>query len=464
MTIPSKVIAYIAVVVLVGISSYLTGIEATQITSITVFSFIVAGALLFWRFRLAFALFGLGILFAARVMDVETFIESAGLDIILFLIGMMIVIGFLEERHFFEVLLDKIIGYAGDSTYKIVGLLMLMAAFSAALVDEVTSILFVTSTVIHLTSRLRISTVPLVMATVFATNIGSSATVVGNPVGVMIALNAKLGFSDFLRWATPISIISLILGIAIVFIIFKGYIKEMKKSLESLKSSENSLRSNTGEKTQGVDKVALIVFLGTITGLVLHTQIEELLGLKKNTMLIGVAVIAAAIVLFLQRDKARELVERRVDWWTLSFFLVFFSSVGTLEFTGVTTLLANFFINISGDLTSNMLITGWVSGLMSAGMDNVLAVALWISIVEKMGELGINTSPLWWVMLFGATFMGNLTPIGSTANIVAIGMIERQKMGHISLKTWIIPGAMVSIPTFTLSLLLLLLQLPLMLS
>ncbi|HIQ29931.1 MAG TPA: hypothetical protein EYH45_05140 [Candidatus Caldiarchaeum subterraneum] len=464
MTIPSKVIAYIAVVVLVGISSYLTGIEATQITSITVFSFIVAGALLFWRFRLAFALFGLGILFAARVMDVETFIESAGLDIILFLIGMMIVIGFLEERHFFEVLLDKIIGYAGDSTYKIVGLLMLMAAFSAALVDEVTSILFVTSTVIHLTSRLRISTVPLVMATVFATNIGSSATVVGNPVGVMIALNAKLGFSDFLRWATPISIISLILSIAIVFIIFKGYIKEMKKSLESLKSSENSLRSNTGEKTQGVDKVALIVFLGTITGLVLHTQIEELLGLKKNTMLIGVAVIAAAIVLFLQRDKARELVERRVDWWTLSFFLVFFSSVGTLEFTGVTTLLANFFINISGDLTSNMLITGWVSGLMSAGMDNVLAVALWISIVEKMGELGINIFPLWWVMLFGATFMGNLTPIGSTANIVAIGMIERQKMGHISLKTWIIPGAMVSIPTFTLSLLLLLLQLPLMLS
>ena len=95
-------------------------------------------------------------------------------------------------------------------------------------------------------------------------------------------------------------------------------------------------------------------------------------------------------------------------------------------------------------------------------MDNVLAVALWISIVEEMEKLGVYTFPLWWIMLFGATFVGNLTPIGSTANIVAIGMIERQKMGHISLKTWIVPGVIVVIPTFLLALLLVYLQLPLM--
>ncbi len=467
MAVPSKAIVYVVIVTLVGILGYLTGISETQVVSITVFASIVGGALLFWRFRLAFALFGLGMLFAMHVMDIETFIEAAGLDIILFLIGMMIVIGFLEERRFFEVILDRIMGYAGDSAYKVVGVLMLMAALSAALVDEVTSILFVTSTVIHLATRLRMSVVPLVMATVFATNIGSSATVVGNPVGVMIALNAKLGFSDFLRWATPISITALIVGIIIVFVIFRGYLNEMNKKLKTLTIPQTTSEGNPNPKnlTEGgsIDKVALMVFLGTIAGLVMHTQIEQLLGLKKNTMLIGVAVIAAAIVLFLEQNKARELVERRVDWWTLSFFLVFFSSVGTLEFTGVTKLLANYFVSAGGgDIFTNMMITGWVSGFMSAGMDNVLAVALWISIVEQMGQLGINTFPLWWVMLFGATFMGNLTPIGSTANIVAIGMIERQKLGHISLRTWIIPGAIISIPTFALALLLVYLQLPLM--
>jgi Na+/H+ antiporter NhaD/arsenite permease-like protein len=95
-------------------------------------------------------------------------------------------------------------------------------------------------------------------------------------------------------------------------------------------------------------------------------------------------------------------------------------------------------------------------------MDNILAVATFIPIVNSMSELGIYNYPLWWGLLFGGTFFGNLTLIGSTANIVALGMLERQKVGHITLAEWIKPGAMVSVPTLLLAIMLIYLQISLM--
>ncbi|MEM3395504.1 MAG: SLC13 family permease, partial [Nitrososphaerota archaeon] len=178
--------------------------------SIWVFSSIIMGALFYWRFRLAFTFLGIGILLGSGLLDVPHLIEFAGLDIIIFLIGMMIIIGFLEEKHFFEAILDRVMKYGKDSAKRTLFLIMFMAALSAALVDEVTSILFMTALVIHLSARLKVSPIPLIIMTVFATNIGSSATVVGNPVGVIVALRSGYGFSDFLRWAAPISITCLV--------------------------------------------------------------------------------------------------------------------------------------------------------------------------------------------------------------------------------------------------------------
>jgi Na+/H+ antiporter NhaD/arsenite permease-like protein len=144
---------------------------------------------------------------------------------------------------------------------------------------------------------------------------------------------------------------------------------------------------------------------------------------------------------------------------------MFFATVGTLTYTGATTLIANTVTSsIGADLTTLLVSVGWLAGFMSAFMDNVLAVTLWSSIVTEFSQFGVNIAPLWWVLLFAGTLMGNLTIIGSTANIVAVGLVERQKIGHITLREWIVPGALVSISTFALSLLLIYLQLPLLMS
>ncbi len=441
------------------------GLNAAQVASVTIFASLIVGTLLFWRFRLAFALVGIAAMLGLGLLDTKTMIEFAGFDMILFLVGMMIVVGFLEEKKFFEHLLAKIMRGVGNNPVKLVIVLMLMSALFAALVDEVTSILFMTATVLHLTGKLRISAIPLVMMTVFATNIGSSATVVGNPVGVLIAMRAELTFMEFLRWATPIAIAGLGVAIPLCLLYFRKYIRSMGEALVGQKGDIVLVEESSDQvsvKKQSF-RIPWVIFIGTIAALVAHSPLEEALGLGKNVLLPGVAFAAAGIVLFLNHSNAREMVERRVDWWTLAFFIFLFASVGTMKMLGVTTVLAEGLVDLSGgDETNLFFIFVPITSILSALMDNVLAVATFIPVVHEFGAMGIDNYPFWWGMLFSGTFFGNLTLIGSTANIVAIGMLERRKRGHITLKEWIKPGAVISVPTMALAAILVFLQMPMM--
>jgi len=117
------------------------------------------------------------------------------------------------ERRFFEVVMEKALGYLDRRAALLLTALMVLAAVSAALVDEVTSILFMSAVTLQITRRFRLNPVPFLIMVVFATNIGSSATVVGNPIGVMIALRGGLTFSDFLRWASPIALLALVVAV-----------------------------------------------------------------------------------------------------------------------------------------------------------------------------------------------------------------------------------------------------------
>lgn len=412
------------------------------------FTAILAGALFFWTYRLAFAFFGLATMLLLGVLDVQGVVEFAGLDIVLFLVGMMILIGFLEDRRFFEHVVDGLVGRIGTSGRRLTLTLMGLAAVSAALVDEVTSILFMAATVFNITSRLQIRPLPLLMMVVFATNIGSSATVVGNPVGVMIALRAGLTFSDFLRWATPIAVLALLLVMGLCLLVFRRYIRDLDTRLCSAEAPV------TEAHAQGLRDLWLpsVLFGSVILALVLHKQIESWFGLEKNAMLLGSALYGAAVALLLTGQRARELVERRVDWWTLAFFLALFASVGALQLSGVTGEIADGVLAVAGDDPRALFVAFMgVAAVLSALMDNVLAVAMFIPVVADLGAAGQDAFPLWWAMLFAGTFFGNLTMMGSTANIIAIGMVERRGLDHVTFWGWLCIGAVVSVPTLLLA-------------
>jgi Na+/H+ antiporter NhaD/arsenite permease-like protein len=213
------------------------------------------------------------------------------------------------------------------------------------------------------------------------------------------------------------------------------------------------------EQNSQQQAICLILFVGTVAGLVLHASLEKALGLQKNALLIGIALLSAGISLLLERDRARELVERRVDWWTLTFFMMLFASVGTLKYVGTTEVVAKSLISwVGGNPRVLYLVLTWTIGILTGFMDNVLAVATFIPIVQDVARTGIDVTPIWWGILFGGTLFGNLTMIGSTANIVAIGIVERQKIGHITFGQWIKPGAIVSVITLGIATLILYLQ------
>ncbi len=437
-------IHYFIIVLLAILGFHFLGLDTQQVIASTLVLALVLGTVMFWETRLAFALIGISILFAAGVLTVSGFIEFSSLNIIVFLAGMMTVVGFLEKNAFFEFLIGKLLVLVGGGGKRVIIMLMFLAAIFAALVDEVTSILFMLSIVFFLTAKLRVNPIPFVLLTVFATNIGSSATAVGNPVGVMIALNAHLTFADFLTHATPIALVALLAGILAMYFYFRNDIEEFAEKSRKL-SVEQLVESHAANKNT--------LLSGGIFGLVLlflilHAHIEQLLGLEKNTMLLGTALAGAGLVLLIESKNARQLMESKVDWWTLMFFMMLFASVGALEQTGVIGIASNAFTSIIGNnaLLAMATVMG-LSGILSALLDNVLAVAVFLPLIENLQLTAIAGNYLWWALLFGATLFGNLTPIGSTANIVALGMLEKRGIAKIGFVQWFKAGIVIVLVT-----------------
>lgn len=494
-----------------------------QMASVVIFSGFIFGTLLFGEFRLAFAFGGIGLLLGMGLLDVPGFTESANLKVIIFLVGMFLVIGFLEENQFFEHIVSMIVARVGPKPKLLLLVLMLMATVSAALVDEVTSILFMTGTMLHLTGKYRLNPLPFVIMLVFATNIGSAMSAIGNPIGVMIALNAPFSFVDFLRWSAPIAIVVNVVTyficrwwFAASFTAFSDAVHAEHLALAQRKQeraaalaaagggaavatlagpeprgddedvfAEFSHHGEADPEAAGNRRVCWIVFLGTVLLLVTHGASEKLLGrlfhvvlathpdgtvvygLKEGTMMIGAALLMGAVVLLLRRERARELVERRVDWWTLSFFMMLFASVGTLEHTGVTAVIARKLIDSTGGNQFLLInIVGWATGWLSAFLDNVLAVATFMPVVHDVRLHWAAQNPaspgypeaIYWLMLFGGTFMGNMTVIGSTANIIAVGMLEKRGFGTVKFGEWFKIGVIVSVASMAVATVLLGLQ------
>ena len=439
-------ISIVAIILGAALALAAAGFTPKQILASSIFLSILCGTLFYWKFRLAFAFAGVAVLLGGGLVDIPHVIEFAGLDIILFLVGMMTIIGFLEENHFFEYLVAKVVDKVGERPYLLMGILMALSSVFAALVDEVTSILFMMSTMFHVTKRYKVNPIPFLLMIVFATNIGSSATAVGNPIGVMIALRAKLTFMDFLRWAAPISLMSLLITIPLCFVLFKKSLGGLRENMRR-KGNEPHELQHVHYTKKGI-RICWALFLATVFCLVMHHNMEEALHLEKNTLLIGTSLFFGAISIFLKAGEARDFFMRRVDWWTLTFFLILFASVGTLKYVGVTQKVAEGMIAVAGGGHVFLLnIFTAAICLLTAFMDNVLAVATFIPIVSDIEKIGVYIYPFWWSMLFGGTLFGNATVIGSTANIVAMGMLEKETGGHIKFMEWAVPGTIVSLVT-----------------
>jgi len=416
-----------------------------QTVATEVFLVVVVGTLLFWRFRLAIGLTGLAILLATGLISLSLFIEYANLPLILFLASMMIIIHYLDELGLFEEIMNRTANLTQFEPRLLLVAIMALSAIMAALVDEVSSILFMSTLIMRICKRFKLDAFPYMLTAIVATNIGSTATVVGNPVGVYVALRGGLTAGDFFKWSTPAAILSLLLAVFFFIRMEKGYLSEARAKILSKLSEEKSAEFRIS-KHKHLRK-AIVIFIVTLGVIFSHNIVEKALGLDKNVILIAGPIMVSGIVLLTEAKRAREIFERGVDWWTLLFFICLFGKAATLEHTGVTQK-----VGIALMTTVSMLevtptiITTTVTfvlltltvAMTSAGADNLAIVAAMFPVASYLANSDLPYSAiLWWPLVIGGCYGGNLTTVGSTANIVALDRMEKARLGHVDLRQWL---------------------------
>ncbi|MBN2347872.1 MAG: anion permease [Bacteroidales bacterium] len=436
--------------ILIGILSDYAGMgERKQVLATSIFALIISATLLFWNFRLAIAFVGMAIILGGKVISLEQFINSAELDIILFLIGMMTLVGVLKDLGLFTWIIQLIINKKSMTGRLFIIIVIIMSALMASIVDEVTSIVFMLALIFQVCDTLKVKPTPFVIISVIATNIGSSGTMLGNPIGILIGTKAGFSFIDFLIYASPIMIVSLSGALIIVLLWYKKEINLLHERLVARREMQLGL----GPLIEIPFKKGLIILISAISLIALHHVLEEKLGIEKNTLLIVAPLAISGLLMIWKNERARHYIESEVEWWTLLFFMMLFAVAGSLEKTGVTEHIAHNFTNTFGtNLTVLTPVILFITAIGSAFVDNIVFVAAFIPVVKEIGA-----APLWWALLFGGCFGGNITLIGSTANIVALGMVEKRYRQHISFFEWFKFGIVIGVITSVIACLLILL-------
>jgi len=432
-------IIYIVINVAIGFGLYQVLQNTTQTIASTIFIALVIGTLMFWRFRVALALIGIVVLLLTRTIDLTHTIEFMSIDVIIFLVGMMVMVGILRRSGFFRWLLAKAMKLSGFHPTRLFIMILVMASVMAALVDEVTSILFISALVLDLCDYYQVKPVNYIISVVLATNIGSSWTVLGNPIGIMIALRSGLTFENFIRTAFPIGVVCLVALIAILVLWQRKDLKQLKEKTAATPLEKQVAFLNDWAKVtdRRLFNGSTIIFLGVIILLALHYRMELALGLEHNTLLLAISIAGAGVVMLWQRSLARQLLMRDVDWWTLVFFMFLFAKAGCLKYVGVTDLISDSLMGIGGGSTLFLTpIVLWLSGITSSVLDNVLVVATFVPILQSL-EAQLGTPLLWWALLLGGCYGGNITMVGSTANIVSLGILEDREGYHMTFMKWI---------------------------
>jgi Na+/H+ antiporter NhaD/arsenite permease-like protein len=347
-------------------------------------------------------------------------IESRGINwqTIVFIAGMMIMVEGLAEVGFFRwmcLVVAKLVHY------KLIPILitfMLLSGFLSMFIDSITVMLFLATVTVEIARLLKFDPVPVIIAEIFASNTGGSATMSGDPPNIIIGTSLGYTFMDFAVNTGLIAWAGMLLAIIFFYFAFR------KTLTVSQQSSVGTPNTTYPEPREAIANTGLFllhtgIFVLAIVLLVTHAQT----GI--SVALIGVI---AAILTLLAANKAALLVFKKIDWRTLLFFIGLFICVGGLEETGVLKLLAGFIGNISGgNLMAVVAIILWISAFASAIVDNIPFAATMVPVISQLGQtLGINLHPMAWALALGTDIGGNGTPIGASANVVGTAISERE--------------------------------------
>ena len=389
--------------------------------------------------RVAVALGGAALMLGAGVIAFEDAFYSAetGVDweVIFLLLGMMIIVGVLRQTGVFEYVAIRAAKAARGRPFRVMVLFILITAVASALLDNVTTVLLVAPVTLLVCARLAVPPVPFLIAEVLASNIGGTATLIGDPPNIIIASRAGLTFNDFLVNLAPIVIVLVGALILICRVMFRSaftYDPERAAEIADLDEreaiSDHRLLLKSG-----------LVLLAVLVGFV----VSPALGFAPAT----VALLGAGVLVLISKLPPREYLAE-VEAPTLIFFAGLFVMVGALIHVGAIAQLAEWATAATGGSaqTATFLLLG-VSAVLSGVVDNIPYVATMAPLVGSVAEqTGNPGNVLWWALALGADLGGNATVIGASANVVMLGIAEKNGH-HIGFWRFARYGALVTLAT-----------------
>lgn len=369
--------------------------------------------------RTIVSMFGGILMVVFGIVDQETAIHHIDFNTLGLLTGMMIIVSITAETGLFKYIAIWAAKKAKGDPMRILLALGLITALASAFLDNVTTVLLMVPVTFSITYQLRVNPMPYLLTEIFASNIGGTATLIGDPPNIMIGSAVKeLSFMAFINNLSAISFFILFVTLAILAFWYRNDLK----TEEELKKGIMLLDEKSEIKDKLLLKKCLTILALTIGGFFIH----QIVHVESAT----VALAGAFLLLLLTGEHFLEEALAKVEWTTIFFFVGLFVLVSGLIETGVIAKLAASAMGLTGgDLTATALLILWMSAIASAFVDNIPFVATMIPMIQEMGNMGLsNLEPLWWSLSLGACLGGNGTLIGASANVIVAGLAAKE--GH----------------------------------
>jgi len=352
------------------------------------------------------------------MLSFEDAIQAIDMNVIFLLMGMMIIVGVLKKTGLFQWLAYKSYAVARGNIFVLSCILMVVTAVASAFLDNVTTMLLIIPVTIEIAVTLKVNPIALLIPEVFASNVGGTATLIGDPPNILIGSYAQLSFLEFVMNLGLIVVICMV--VTLIYYVYWYKKAYLKAEVQDVNRTIEFLRT----EYQITDKKLLLLCLGFLSFTIFLFIIHGVLHMEPSIA----ALTGAMLLLVFSRVDIVEMLEHEVEWPTLVFFMALFIVVAAAEETGLIQSIAEWVAHISqGNLAVAVLMIVWVSALASAAVDNIPFTATMLPIVAFLNATipGAENGVLWWALALGACFGGNGTMIGASANVVTVGLAEK---------------------------------------
>ena len=367
-----------------------------------------------WVHRTKVALVGAGLMVVVGVLDEDHAVEAVDWSTLGLLTGMMILVGLTERTGIFTYLALRVAQVSDGRPLRLVFLLAAITGLLSAFLDNLTAILLIVPITLLLADVLGVSAIPLVLIEVIASNIGGTATLIGDPPNIMIGTHVpELTFLDFIVNLAPVALFTLAVVTTVLYFVFRSRLAiapEHAAGIARLDPARDLRESRYVKRS-------VAVLVGTIVVFFLHSALHIEPAV--------VALAGATVLLLVAADDVEDALER-VEWSTIFFFIGLFVMVGGLEERGIVANVADLLGDVTGgSRTAEALTILWGGAAGSALVDNIPFTAAMIPVVDQLAEGREFDDANWWALALGACFGGNATMIAAAANVAATGVLER---------------------------------------